>query len=587
MNRLVPLMALPLLLQATIVRAESCEETLKLVEELYNNQASNCMSLSGDRSVRNPASDCSGLLVRGTMRPEWQETPQPAGTYHVWNPSPTAVQKGTTAASWMRSDIKYQTPGVSHHNGMLLYPTHYTPAGKTPVNIDCAFPIDGYTDSRNDNGCGDNDRTPKVVETSCQQKGVNGSSWKASEFDTFDAVDPTRNISLCGFDMRGLSDEQRTDAFQQFMQARQSIEGTQGSFFWQTEVRFKNPEKDKAPVLAFFYSEEKTIIQRLNKPRIEIDNVADAWKNAEEYKQVTGEERPVIKIDFPKDPSSKATFSCAAKPAPKPDTGGATDNPVPTVGGWGTGTDPKQCAQYIESLEWISRWDPGFNKEVMSLSVTPTACGREIGEDQTEKLIAEMKQKALAEKDGAKYWGDRDQTLRRQAVCHMAFVDKDQQGNDFPVRNKKVWNLEPIRPYVSHEQSLKDSCNSVRVDGATAGGGGAPAQCPDYIKSVKWMDRTYAEYPGKKIKALEVTYNDCALGFGADKTAAVMAEMKKKALAADPQGAKYWGDKDTSMRRQSICLAQKHTKKNPVYLESIRPNEATQEQVNAADCNHK
>ncbi|MCU1719739.1 DUF2599 domain-containing protein [Pseudomonas sp. 5P_5.1_Bac1] len=571
-DRLIPLLALPFMLQATFVHAESCEETLKVVQELYNNEASNCMSLTGDRSVRNPASDCSGLLVRGTMRPERQETPQPAGTYYVWNSSPTAVKLGTTAASWMRSDIKYQTPGVSHHNGMLLYPTHYTPAGKTPVNIDCAFPIDGYTDSRNDNGCGDNDRTPNV-EKSCQQEGVNGSNWKASEFDPFGGVDPARNMSLCGFDMRGLSDEQRTDAFQQFMQSRKSIEGSEGAFFWQTEVRFKNPEKDKAPVMAFFFSEETGT------------NVEDAWKNAEEYKQVTGEERPVIKINFPNDPSSKATFSCATKPAPKPEPVIEPDKPV--AGGWGTGTDPKQCSQYIDSVKWISRWDPGFNKEVMSLSVTPTACGREVGPDQTEKLIAEMKQKALAEKDGAKYWGDRDQTLRRQAVCHITLVEKDKQGNDFQVRNKETWNLEPVRPYVSHEQSLRDGCNSVKVDGGAGGTGGAPAQCPDYIKSVKWMDRTYAEYPGKKIKALEVTYNDCALGFGPDKTDAVMAEMKRKALAADPQGAKYWGDKDISMRRQSICLAQKYTKKNPVYLESIRPNEASQEQVNAADCNHK
>ena len=219
----------------------------------------------------------------------------------------------------------------------------------------------------------------------------------------------------------------------------------------------------------------------------------------------------------------------------------------------------------------------------MTLSVTPTDCGRQIGPDQTEKLMTELKKDALAEPDGAKYWGDRDETLRRQAICHMALVEKDEQGNDFHVRNKPQWNLEAVRPLVTHEQALKDSCNPVRVDPPL----NPPKQCPDYIKSVKWVERTdFKEFKNEPTQSLEVVYNDCALKFGEDKTAAVMAEMKQKAIDADQKGAKYWGDKDESMRRQAICLNVKFAGKNPVYLESRRPNGVSQEQVNKMNCNH-
>ena len=578
-DRLVPLLALPLLMQATLVHAQSCEETLKVIEEVYNNQASNCMSFEGDRSVRTPASDCSGLIVRGTQRPERQDTPQPPGTYHVWNTSPKAQNLGTTAASWMRSDIKYVTPGVDRHNGFLLFPPHYTETRFAPVFLNCAYPLDGFTDSRNENGCGDNSVTPGNVEKSCAQEGVNGGNWKASEFDGWQDFDPERNRSLCSFDMRGLSDEQRTDVFQQFMQARKSIEGTTAGFASQTEVRYSNTEQDKAPVMAFFYSEETGT------------NIEDAWKNAEEYEQVTGIKRPVVKIDFPKTSEGKAVFSCPAKPDPTPDP--ETIEPVQPVDGSGTGADPTQCSQYIESVQWISRRDPGFNKEIMSLSVTPTTCGRKIGADQTEKLIAEMKEKALAEKDGDKLWGDRDLTMRRQAVCHLTLTGKDEKGVDYAVRTKEQWNLEPIRPYVPQAQAIKDKCNPMIVDEVEPVGGYGPngsKQCSQYVHSVEWVMRYD---PGFKqdVRTLSVVPSKCGRAIGPDQTEKLMAEIKDKALAADKNGKKYWGDRSDSMRRQTIChmtlVHGNYSVRNKAEwnLEPDRPNGVSQKQAEEDRCN--
>lgn len=60
LNRIAPLLVLPLLVHAAWANAESCDETLRKVEKLYNNTVDSC--------GQDPASDCSGLLVRGTHR---------------------------------------------------------------------------------------------------------------------------------------------------------------------------------------------------------------------------------------------------------------------------------------------------------------------------------------------------------------------------------------------------------------------------------------------------------------------------------------------------------------------------------------
>lgn len=154
--RTAPLLMLPLLLHATWARAESCDETLKKVESLYNKTVDSC--------GQDPASDCSGLLVRGTHRAD----PAKGQKWDVWNPSPKAVELGTFAASYMRADgISYEDPGMSTQNGYLITPRDLIRDPETPVHVYCAFPNDAWTDYRNDRGCGDNKNTAPA-EAVCQ-----------------------------------------------------------------------------------------------------------------------------------------------------------------------------------------------------------------------------------------------------------------------------------------------------------------------------------------------------------------------------------------------------------------------------------
>lgn len=405
-SRIVPLLAVPLFLHATSASAESCDETLKRVESLYNNTTASC--------GKDPASDCSGLLIRGTHRAD----PAKGQKWDVWNPSPKAVELGTFAASYMRADgISYEDPGMSTQNGYIITPVDMVRDPENPVHVYCAFPNDAWTDFRDDRGCGNNKNTSQT-EAVCQSMAppiTNVNAWVA-HFTKFNN-DRKQDQLQCGFNMRNpMSSQDRVNAFQNFMGARRVINTRE--FQTQTELRLGNPKTDELPILAFFYSDSR--------------GLNDALANQRDYKARTGKDRNIVKIDFPKTPTSKATFSCIQTAAP-----------------------PAQqfCDKYIESSTWAQRDDPKLGPKTWSLQVVPTACGRAIKDDQTDRMFAELYNKHKDDEQWRMY-SVNGGSLRRQMVCHLAasFDGK-------PVRNKPEWNLEPARPYVDQATAVAQRCN--------------------------------------------------------------------------------------------------------------------------------
>ncbi|MDU9393548.1 DUF2599 domain-containing protein [Pseudomonas sp. zfem002] len=575
------LMALPFVTQATLAGAATCEETLPVIEQLYNNTVDNC---TGPEGQAVPASDCSGLIARGTQRPE--HSGGQAGDYRVWKASPSAVEKGTVAATYLRKDIKYRDVIVykdgwrNYNNGFLVTPPHLVPEGEPAAYLACATPVDMWADERDDQGCGDNRKTPGV-EKSCQELGIKGTDW-ANQYAVPNLYKDTELIggNSCTNDMRTMDASKSTAAFKDFLDARkafQDLPNQDVAFNSYTEVRYTNTPNNQPPILAFFHTDD--------------EGREDALKNQAEYLQDTGKEVPVVQITYPKDKDGVATFSCEAKPAPAPVPEPAPDTTAADLaaGGWGTGSDPKQCSRYFDSVTWLNRWDSYLQRHVDSVSVRPSACGREIGADQTDAAFAEMQAKAKALPGGVVKWNSRDDTLRRQFVCHLVLVEKDANGNPLPVKYKEEFNLEPIRKYVTHEQSLVDKCNTPLTDDQTVGGWGAngSAQCTQYVDSVKWVKRRFAEYGDQDIMSLEVTPTECGRNIGPDQTEKMMAEIKKKALAADPKGAEFWGAKDDSMRRQTVCLMKLYRDKSTWNIESKRPNGVSAAQAEAAQCNFK
>lgn len=436
-EKIAPLLLLPLVFEIPLANAETCEETLKLVQQLYSNTVDKC----GD----NPASNCSGLIIRATTR----AAPPADQTTHVWNPGKIGQKLTTSAFSYMRQDITYDKPGRLTENGYIKTPIDFLCESHAKVDIQCAFPKDAWTDGRTDKGCGDNIGNPAdpnaagtaPVEKACQDMGIkNGSEWVA-HFSQY-ANMPIPDQYQCGFGlMNDRSKEDRTRAFLGFMDARKLL--GPAVFRTITEVRIANPAQDQMPILAFFKTAQ--------------GGSAEALKNQQDYLAKTGNWRPIIEIAFPTQPGGAATFSCAANQTPRPAnlnstpgfcSAGRTPSP-----GFGAGNAPAQCSEYIKSVKWVSRRNyyaeyPG--KEIWALEVIPNECGRKFGRGETDAVMAEMRRKAFAaDTKGAEFWGDKNQSMRRQAICL-----KENFG-----QNPK-WYLESIRPNETSQEDVNAAnCN--------------------------------------------------------------------------------------------------------------------------------
>ncbi|MNR53162.1 hypothetical protein D3C85_1731250 [compost metagenome] len=101
----------------------------------------------------------------------------------------------------------------------------------------------------------------------------------------------------------------------------------------------------------------------------------------------------------------------------------------------------------------MKRPDPKLGPDTWSLQVVPTACGRAIKDDQTDRMFAELYNKHKDDGQWRQYsvYGG---SLRRQLVCHLAATFDGK-----PVRNKPEWNLEPARPYVDQARAVAQYCN--------------------------------------------------------------------------------------------------------------------------------
>lgn len=413
-GKLLPVFCILLVTYSGAVGAESCEAVVRKLDTWYNSTPDGCGS--------DPAVDCSGIMLRATHR-------APKGEYDVWNPSPQSEKSGGVSVSWMRSDkIGYEDPGLKANNGILFTPRQFVAAPQKKLDVYCAFPIDAWTDHRDQRGCGDYSGS-KRVEQSCQSLGIDDlTGWK----DQYAALGGSANRQdrhrrQCAFSMSGgMSRTARRDAFKQFIAARQSIAETREGREVQTELRVVAWKKNEdVPIAAFFYSNR--------------EGKGDAMKNQFDYYQRTGRWVPVVKMDFPANAQRKTRFSCDA-------TAQHRDLPRPFD------ESVRSCPSYIEKAEWVKRDDPYLGRGTWSLSVTPTACGRKVSKSETEAMYAELVRKYANDPrwSGANYGGG----MRRQLVCHLAMFDKGR-----PVRDKTVYNLEPVRRDVTHQQSLADGCN--------------------------------------------------------------------------------------------------------------------------------
>ncbi|WP_434560465.1 DUF2599 domain-containing protein [Pseudomonas sp. R1-6] len=363
----------------------------------YNDLTTDCGAVS------RPSFLCSGVILRGTIYSD---------NYRAWDPSPQSTAQGGTSFSFLRKDAKFNSLASNHKNGYILYPEFLKPVSTmTRASVLCAFPVDAGSHLRLSAGCGDFTSTPQV-EDYCQNLGIT----TAEQWNTHYRNNGSSHYRACGFNVAANPQGKGAEAFKATLRSMKYTEdenfGNAGRSNNELRIAaWPSGLAEQLPIQAFFYL---------------TGGVEFAKKDQRAFYADGGRFVPVIKLAFPATPGQDATFTYSS--ADQASLGDVV------------------CKRYIDSASWEKRFDPGLNAQAWTLSVIPTDCGRSIGAGQTEAFYSEM----LRNYGNSAEWKERDGGgMRRQLVCLISTV-----------RTKDVWNLEPFRPYTTHEKAVAAGCNN-------------------------------------------------------------------------------------------------------------------------------
>ncbi len=233
-----------------------------------------------------PAFLCSGIFLRGTAR---------ADGFDVWDPSPTAIRVGGTSFSYVRSDYKMQRLAFTYNKGLIFYPILSLPAGKEKIEVLCFFPIDGASDLRTSNGCGEIPGNPGTV--ACASQNIRtGEQW-AANYRKYVPIGHSYH-GVCSFDVRDAANNLAGPNFYQGMIGGRAI--SPNAFEIPNDVKLKTwaPGLAKTlPIEAFFYY-----------VRDGKSGLADVQIDQRRFKELTGSTIPIIKTIFPRTLNESMTF---------------------------------------------------------------------------------------------------------------------------------------------------------------------------------------------------------------------------------------------------------------------------------------
>ena len=350
-----------------------------------------------------PAYYCSGLMIRGTST-----NPK----YYTWNPSPDSIESGGVSFEYLRADTKFRDPGVSKIKGFVFQPYSYLKPGmqRTPQVL-CSFPIDSWTNKRNDLGCGDHSETAEV-ESSCEAKNINTAEQWVVDYLKVGA----NHKGQCGF--RHVSARDGAVGVAQFgasVRARtlllnESANIKKDTLETQNELRLATWPDDSTslPIMAFFYIEDA----------YRGSGLKFSQKDQKDWVVTTGHRyAPIIKIIYPNTVNDDAMF---------------VFNPA----------DQVVCPKYFDA----SRWSQKDGK--WSLVVTPSDCGRTLNTFDSQAANKELID--LHGEDSQFKALPSGNSLTAQINCLASNY-----------RNKSQWYLEPWRSAqgMSEAQILASGCN--------------------------------------------------------------------------------------------------------------------------------
>ncbi|WP_191832630.1 hypothetical protein [Pseudomonas fluorescens] len=314
-----------------------------------------------------PSFLCSGVMIRAT-----ETNPQ----FLPWDPSPGSIASGGVSFSWLRKDNGFNKMVFGYNNGLIFYPSFDTPPGKNDdIQTLCAFPYDGATNSRPQQGCGAHPRFP-TNSRPCNVQGIDTAQLWIARFNAAQ----NKYEDQCGWNVReGQSDS--ANRFYQNILAR----GLMQPAHWavQNELRLATwPTGSGAtlPIQSFFYL---TGSNGLNNAR------NDQSRYYQKYEQFV----PIIRVTLPANKGDTASFAYNESdqgtiPAP----GTITFTDVPLAEGMKELVQPTATFKTSKKFaikekgtiltgHYLAIGDDNDNSDSVGLFVTPAASVRSISLD--------------------------------------------------------------------------------------------------------------------------------------------------------------------------------------------------------------
>jgi hypothetical protein len=278
--------------------AASSPHTAQDMGNLYYDTGKDC----GGNTA--PAFLCSGIIIRETARPVAGQS------YYFWQPSPSSLHEGAVSFSYIRHDARFDKFKSNGSHGYTLYPLlgKYRYSGsdrKIKLDVLCSFPLDGWTDYRQNEGCGP-DTTYLKQSSPCQGQGITTAQQWLTQYKSGDGgLNQSNGLYQCGFDVsEGSKYGNTAQAFYATIQARDMFNDV--SFQEQDELRLTvwttDVDPSVLPIQSLFY-----IVANSN------DDGGQGLKDAQEdqsdyYKVTNGGFIPIIRITLPQSSSSDFDF---------------------------------------------------------------------------------------------------------------------------------------------------------------------------------------------------------------------------------------------------------------------------------------
>lgn len=318
-------------------------------------------------TVTRPSFLCSGVMIRAT-----ETNPQ----FLPWDPSSGSIASGGVSFSWLRKDNSFSQMVFSYRNGFIFYPSFDTPPGKN-ANIQtlCAFPHDGATNPRPQQGCGAH---PNSLSNSspCNEQGINTAELWIGRFNAAQ----NKYQDQCGWNVRE-GQPNSADRFYQNIRARGLMQPANWAV--QNELRLATwPTGSGAtlPIQSFFYVKGSNGLDKARN---------DQSRYYQKYEQFV----PIIQITLPASKGGTASFAYnegdqGTIPAP----GTITFESVPLADGLKELVQPTATFKTSKKFaikekgtiltgHYLAIGDDNDNNDLVVLHVTPAASARSVSLD--------------------------------------------------------------------------------------------------------------------------------------------------------------------------------------------------------------